>query len=520
MKKITLLMAAMTASVMSFAALNPFAYGLSSELNAGETNLTVKYALNDDATTVKVVIMNGETAVKTIDCKGITKGEYTEVIPTEGLPKGVELTWKVEVTGAEVATVTEHKQNYSFYHPSAVDIDLNPESEYFGRILCNEAMQEIIDKVGKNNPDQYKGYLGYGFGAGIFAFTPAFEPIKNGDKPGFNGGNEFTEQTNIKIPSPGSSTAYAPRRVRIAKDGRVFATSLNTNGTYLWEINPDNLDEWTPVIAGTANELAELVDAEGNFIAAPNAGFDVRGEGENLQLLMLSANVNGMAFNQNGYKCSEYNIGMATTWNAAPSKVIFSGKYGTDPTAAQVQYDADGGVWFSQYRSTPKDNEPALVHFTAEGVEDYKDAKTIARRAGFRFNHDFTQVVIADNPKKAAIYTVSKDDAGKPVLTKGMEINMTTAGANLNDFAWDYANNLYVVSNSGEKIVAYALPHTADAVVATPAATKYAFTLDGTGTYVDNTAAEAAVTEKVVRNGQVLIIRDGKTYNTMGQIVE
>ena len=42
MKKITLLMAALTASVISFAALNPFAYGLSSELNAGETNLTVR----------------------------------------------------------------------------------------------------------------------------------------------------------------------------------------------------------------------------------------------------------------------------------------------------------------------------------------------------------------------------------------------------------------------------------------------------------------------------------------------
>lgn len=505
MKKITLLMAAMTASVMSFAALNPFAYGLSSELNAGETNLTVKYALNDDATTVKVVIMNGETAVKTIDCKGIAKGEYTEVIPTEGLPKGVELTWKVEVTGAEVATVTEHKQNYSFYHPSAVDIDLNPESEYFGRILCNEGMQVAKSKA---------GYQSSNFGAGIFAFTPAFEPIKNGDKPGFNGGNEFVEKD-------ATGTSYAPRRIRISKDGRIFVTSLGANGTYLWEVNPQSMDEWTPVFSGAkTNEQLELLDADSNFITGPNAGFDVRGEGESLQLLMLSSNIRGFGYAPAGYKCSEYNLGTATTWAKARSRAIFDGIYGIDPTGVQVQYDAEGGVWFTSYRATTTATEPGLVHFTAEGVEDFKQLRDNTRKAGFRFNHDFTKVVIASADKMGTIYTVSKDAEGKPVLTEDMKINMATAGTNLNDFAWDYANNLYVVSNSKEKIVAYALPHTADAVVATPAATKYAFTLDGTGTYVDNTAAEAAVTEKVVRNGQVLIIRDGKTYNMMGQIVE
>ena len=59
------------------------------------------------------------------------------------------------------------------------------------------------------------------------------------------------------------------------------------------------------------------------------------------------------------------------------------------------------------------------------------------------------------------------------------------------------------------------MPHAADAVVATPAAKAYVLNLSPT-TYVDNVELAPEV-EKVVRNGQVLIIRDGKTYNMMGQ---
>ena len=129
---------------------------------------------------------------------------------------------------------TEHTTNYSFYHPSAVDIDNNPENPTFGLILTNEAMQSVVSKT--------SGYLSAQFGAGIFAFNAAFEPITNGSKPGYNGGITFTTTR-----ADGTGTAYAPRRIRISKDGRIFVTSLNTDGKYLWEVNPENLDEWTPI---------------------------------------------------------------------------------------------------------------------------------------------------------------------------------------------------------------------------------------------------------------------------------
>jgi hypothetical protein len=42
---------------------------------------------------------------------------------------------------------------------------------------------------------------------------------------------------------------------------------------------------------------------------------------------------------------------------------------------------------------------------------------------------------------------------------------------------------------------------------------------DGPATAIDNTVVAPQV-EKIVRNGQVLIIRDGKTFNMMGQEVK
>ena len=516
MKKITLSLAAIALSAMSFAALNPFAYGLKSELSVDKSKVTVSYSLNADATSVKVVILDGETAVKTVESDKLVKGVHSLEIPTTGLESNKDYTWKVEVTGAEVTAPTEHPTNYDFYHPSAIDIDNNPENATFGLILCNEGMQSV---KGINQSDTGEPYISTEMGAGIYAFNPAFEPMPNGDKPGYNGGIEFT---NGRADAP-SSTAYAPRRIRISDDGRIFVTSLNTNGTYLWELNPENLDEWTPIFEGAnVNENFEVVDADGNFIAAPNVGFDVRGEGEDLQLLMLSASKSGFpsTYSQAAFQCYEYNLGTNTAWSTAPSKLIFE-RYAISYTSTQVQYDNEGGVWMCQYRDSPTELQPSLIHFNAAGEVDSQELVGYRMNGGIRFNNDFSKVIIAGiaegtaKSKKATLYAVSKDDAGKPVLTQELVVDMKTVGNNLNDFAWDYAGNLYACGNSSEKLVAWAMPRKATDVVATPAAKKYVINLSAT-TFIENVEVINPA-QKIIRNGQVLIIRDGKTYNMMGQ---
>ena len=447
--------------------LNPYAFGLESKLSADKETLTVTYRLNNsNATSVNVLVYNGEEVVATV-AGTTTIGKNTVEVPTADLPGGVKLTWAVEVNGTSVAAPTAETKIYSFYHPSGVDIDINPENETFGMLLVNEGMQSVASKT--------EGYVSAKFGAGIFAFTPSFDLIPNGELPGYNGGIEFTTTR-----ADGTGTAYAPRRIRISEDGRIFVTSLNTDGNYLWEVNPANMNEWTTVFSGTLNENKELVDAEGNFIAAPNTGFDVKGAGENLQLAMYSVNLSGItAAAMSGFRLHEYNLGTATEWTTAPSKALVEGKYAINYTGTQVEYDNEGGLWICSYRGAANDANPGLVHINAEGVEDAKLVWNNVRQAGIRFNKDFTKLVVAGNngaAKKATIYTISKDANGAPVLTQEAVVDMANVGNNLNDFAWDYAGNLYSCGNSAEKLAAWAMPYSGK--VETPAASKYAFELD------------------------------------------
>ena len=445
--------------------LNPYAFGLESELTEDGAVLNVVYRLNNsNATSVNVIVYNGEEVVATVPGT-TTIGKNTVEVPTADLPGGVELTWSVEVNGTSVAAPTREEKIYSFFHPSSVDVDNNPENPTFGMLLVNEAMQSVASTT---------GYLSSGFGAGIFAFTPSFDPIMNGEKPGFNGGKTFSTVKND----------FAPRRIRISKDGRIFATAQDGSGEYLWEINPENLDEWTTVFQGT-NDGYTLKDAEGNFIAGTNSGFDVRGEGENLQLLMLSASLPGAQVGS--FKCHTYDLGTATTWATAPTKEIPGANYMLVTNQSNAQFDKDGGVWYISYRGTTTEKEPGLVHINKDGVEDYKELRHMTRNAGFRFNHDFTKVIIAGNngaSKKATIYAISEDANGAPVLTQETVIDMSAVGANLNDFAWDYAGNLYACGNSSEKLAAWAMPYSGQ--VETPAAAKYAFQVESAPEYYED----------------------------------
>ena len=113
-----------------------------------------------------------------------------------------------------------------------------------------------------------------------------------------------------------------------------------------------------------------------------------------------------------------------------------------------------------------------MVHINAEGVEDYKvdsnDKGGFYGGGGIRFNADFSLLAIGTSDKTLTVFEVSKDDNGAPVLTEKYKF-ATTIGRNLNDIAWDCANNLYIVSNSGELLKTVALPReNGEVVVAAP----------------------------------------------------
>ena len=463
--------------------LNPFAFGLESELSADKATLTVTYRLNNsNATSVDVVVYNGEEVVATVPGT-TTIGKNTVEVATADLPAGVQLTWGVVVKGTSVEAPTQEAKMYSMYCPHGLAIDTDPESEYFGRILVADAMNVVKDKT---------GYLGSGIGAGLHAFNPSFTT----DSTVYTGGNDFTRIL--------ASNGYQPWRVKISEDGRIFVSSLDLNGVVVWEVSKD-LQTWTPVIAGT-NDATDhnIYDADGNFVAGINCSMDVTGSGENLKLLLYSTNNKGIAFNQSGYRLDEYALGTATTWTGAPKNILEGGKFGLVHTNVEFIYDGEGGYWFGGSRAGNA-GQPNLVHINAEGVQDYytEDASLyggdgVLVHNGMLFKGKARSSSTVGN---FGVWTIGKDAEGNTTLTEKWSVSANGIGRNLNEFAVDYAENLYVVGNSGEKIIAYALPYSGQ--VETPAAAKYAFQLEGA---VVEPVELVGVVKRAVQNGDEVIV--------------
>lgn len=465
---------------VALAAMNAYAYDINVTVE-GE-NATVTYRLNAPATAVKVQIWNGNTMVR--EAEGTTLAETigdklnnqnTATISVKDLPAGTNV-FKVAVESAALTEAAKFSKEYSFYHPASVAIDQNPESPNFGRVYVTEAM-----------PSPATGYHSSNEGQGLYVFDAMINPVKNAAGTyAFKGGQTFPSTFDS------GKSSYDPRKIRITKDGRVLISGQNGNGVALYEINPADLEaEWTQVIKGTPNEQYEITTADGQFVAAPNVGFDVKGEGENLQLLMLSSNKTGMAFSYGGYRTDEYNLGTAKTWEATPSKNIdqLSGQFTIAHSSTSVLYDNEGGIWYANSRATAKDTEPTLVHVNAAGEIDFMVAdqgNTFYGGGGIAFNKDFTRLAIGLNRESGSvgiigIFEVNKTVDGKPALKELMKVRCEGMGRNMNDIAWDFADNLYAVGNSGEKFQVYSLPRESG-VATVAAASKFNITVEGPAT--------------------------------------
>lgn len=469
MKKLTLFAIALLASIASFAALNPFAYGLSSQLSADETTLTVNYSLNADATSVVIKVMNGESDLVTFDNQPKTKGSHTVEISTADFPKTTTLTWKVEVKGESVATPTIQDTKFNFYLPYGLDCDVDPESDYLGNWYVIEA-----------NTHTKANYVSSDTQRGLYAFNAALEGIKNK-----NGTYGFTGGMNVGALNTDKNSANALLNFyRVATSGgRVFIGRFRAGDAYhpIVEANPADLN---------ANFTSVYTTGEAVSI-------DAIGHGEDLKIVMLTKDLN----------VQEFDLGTAKSI-ASPSRTLSKTNVGIVRTDATIAYDNEGGVWFNQHRGEATTTCATIAHLTANGV-DYHNVKAELTHnncdnSGIAVSPDGKQLaVVGAGTQKLTIYTISKDNTGKISLTK--EHTISTAGKNHTALSYDYAGNLYVANRSAETITFYAMPYSG--MVATPAASKYAFQLQGEvqGTfYTLTTNVDATMGEVTGNAGQYL----------------
>ncbi len=469
--------------------LNPYAYNLSSTLAADSSTITVKFSMNGTASNVKIIFNDGERDYVARSYSNVKPGGYQSTIAIDTMPTGKALTWRVDVQGPGLTAPLKSGKEYYFLHPTSVDVDDNPQSPNFGRILCNEGYHSIKDKIAYSigaSGKTYELYKSYTKGAGLYEFNPLFDYVTS-----YHGGQSFTAN-RLDVTD---KAAVAPHRIRIADDGRIFVTSFNGGsawtGKAMWTIKPESMNTWVPAFwYDKVASNSELQLNDGSFVAAPNVGLDVQGSGENLRVLLLSATNECYSDIPSAYRCYEYSWGTKAAWNTTPTKKWFDGNINNAcngvfkaiiPDAAQVQFDNEGGIWMCQYRAAASDSYPSLVYYDKNGTYRYHEVLNNRGGGGFRFNKDFTRVIISGGngvTGEATVYSVCKDENGYPCkLVRDFVIPMDM-GNFMCDFAWDYADNIYAVSFSKEKIVAWSMPYSSNRVVSTPAADKYIFTLE------------------------------------------
>lgn len=503
MKKILLLISCLIISIATAFAvegLNPYAYNLSWRQTNDNRTLQVSYCLNAPAKSVTLDILNeagtqvlasftnlpvGETEYNKDNNPQITPHVYeinmAELISRE-LPMGSALSWRITVTGTSpgVPTMITAK-TFNFYCPQGIAVDKNPSSPNFGKVFVTETLDgKSIASKNYYSKNPYGADKNGKIVAGVYVFSPNFTKITPNSTP-YNGGNTFTQQMAPFKDGTGATFdgGHQPFQICVSEDSRIFVSSgdKRTDGVVVWEIDKDDFNKWTPIIKGTWNANWQLVDANNTIFSGFNTSMAVNGSGENLTLLLYTttkASIEGLK--SNGYRLFEYKIGTNTgQFTDSPTEIkAFRDKYGTVYDKANVIYDGDGGYWFGASRGTAKEKEPNLVHVNKDGVETYNScaydffggagllvytpSKSPSKKWLIKgVNNGATGTTYG----KFSIWEIGYNSSTKKTTLTGKYTNIQSTGLKRyhNAFAMDYAENLFMVGNLGEKCLAFALPY-------------------------------------------------------------
>ena len=457
---------------------NPFAYDVTATKTA--TGVDVTYKLVGTPTAVAVELYKDGQLVKSVE-GDITANVNTASIPMAGLATG---TYKVgvKVTGSAVSAPTLVKRNgesadlgYPFYAPWGVACNNCTESPTFGRIVTVESWYSA-----SAISSAYMSGQGQGIGMGLYPFTPNFEPIKNSNNTyGFSAGMTAVAKAEC-------ASSLDLKKVRYSDDGRLFVSRSNRVTSPIFEVNPNDFNAAaTPVFTGfqvTSGDDGAIAgkiytdDTKTTFVTGPCMGFDVVGSGADLKLIMVSQTINASgAVTTNaasGSGAYGYNLGTATTWNQAPS------------LNTRTANPSDGGYWINhendlaigngffhiaQYRGTPSATQPCHVAYNMSGqrVDLLPEPKYVSRGNGMAFSKDRVRLAKSTAAKTIGIFTPGSDGKiGSAAYT------ITITGTNVSGLAWDYADNLYVSTNSDEWVKCYAMPRSS-LDVTTPARAEY-----------------------------------------------
>ena len=532
MKKLSLLLFAIVVSLVAVAQLNPYAYGLSSSWDNATQKLTVIYSLNSAAYSdgaggnpdgVQICLTDDKNDPKKYYIYGVPgdkigKGTQTFTIDLssgldrhgKAIPEDKNLYVTVTVQGDRTNTYPrQDSRSYAINAGHGIAVDRDPNSNNFGKIFVTEGRQG-----GQLNQYFTKGL------AGIYTIDPTFD---RANTTRYTGGYDFSLWVIDHTYSGLARRGYQPWRVRVSDDGRIFVcsndmhqrqTSTNASGerdgVAVWEVDRNDFTKWTPILKGyrKSDYTFTYKDVNGaNQFIGPICGMDVKGTGDELTLLLYTVNKSGVQLNMKGFRAYEYNVKSGVL---KPVPAFNNGGYGLVFEYTSLRYGVDGSYWFGASRADESDGvegngktrEPNLGHVKLDGTtadytnynsEFYGGAGLLVYKSTYN-NSDYnasnhTWLIKGRSNTatdgKFGVFVINTDADGTATVARlngsnnrpnWQEVVVNGIGRNLNDFAIDYAENLYVIGNSsssGGLVRAFAMPYGGEKI--TIAREQYAF---------------------------------------------
>lgn len=389
-------------------------YNLNRTLNGDQNSYTFTFKSNIAATSGKILfyqggVYKGEVAIT----DPIVAGENSVYVAKTSLPQidGV-MTWAVQLTAAEnkvIAEMTDESAGiYNFYLPQGLAIDNSPESSWFGNIYITQPVNGASDGLTTRTKNQQ---------AGLFVYDPLLNEL-NTSNQGYSMG--------VTLPA---ANRHGFKRVNVDAQGNVYVNSSSA----IYKASPADFTTSTTL-------------AESKFTAINSFCMD----GDIFYVM------------DNGTALKQLQGGTTTEIMSDASRLVSNAA--TDNTVLQ---DGHGGWWIAQGRANA-DIYYSLLHVNASShAIDFSiynnnnanllsDCNPKSTRGAIALNSDKTILALGSN-SSVIFFDIVYDGDGTPTVTR-KNWTLPTLGYNIDGVAFDYADNLYVVSASVERLYMFTLP--------------------------------------------------------------
>lgn len=421
---------------------------------AGEVDYDGKnfiFRLNEDAIDVTIAIEKNNEIVDTKSVGALKKGANKVANP---FGKTAFDHYSITATARPVpfpVKISNDDEIFQFYAARGVAVDKTPASPYFGRVYVTNS---VAGQCTEGTADSFRNST-----MGVFVLSSDFQDITNQGANAWHGNIEWGK--NESTPN----YQWALSRPAVAPNGDLFvcSSSFTSAGIYIMEAaKPEG--NFITLFDGKRSKATGQLKTGSKVVTNPVMGCYVTGLGKDEVLYTYDRdNSMGTVYSN----IMQYNIGELDSlpWKQVPTATIYKDLTNSfmENGSGQLAYDQHGGFFMSQYRYNSSYAKPGLIHINQKGEVDFNISNNGVDgvlQGGMAVNADGSLVALGTEYGTVKIWEVEYDASGAPTMTEKYVIKWGEGEVVTMGMDFDAAGNLYIVSNTNERLMVYALPNT------------------------------------------------------------